>query len=37
MQNILAQVFTQQDIVNFMLDEIDFCDKNILQKSILAT
>jgi len=35
MQNLLAQVFTQRDIVNFMLDEMGFWDKNILQKSIL--
>jgi len=35
MQNKLGQVFTNQKVVEFILDEIDFFHKNCLQKTII--
>jgi len=37
MQNKLGQVFTNQNVVEFMLDEMGFFDKNCLRKSIIDT
>jgi len=37
MQNKLGQVFTNQKVVEFMLDEMGFFDKNCLRKTIIDT